>query len=63
MIGEVGADISLGAGAVLDDDRLAPFAREWPVSDQPRNGIRRAADDERNDDPDGAVRIVLRAPK
>ena len=58
MIDEFGADIARRAGAVLDDDRLAPFARQ-PVRDQPRNGVGGAAGRERHDDFDRPVRIIF----
>ncbi len=54
-----GADVSGRTGAVLDDHRLPPFARQ-PVRDQPRNGIGSASGGKRNNDFDSAVGIDLR---
>ena len=59
-IDRLGADIAGGAGTVLDDDRLAPFTRQ-PITDDARNGVRRAAGRERHDDLHRAVRIVFGA--
>jgi hypothetical protein len=57
-IGHLGTDVSSRAGAILDDDRLAPLARQ-PIRDQPRDGIGRSTGGERHDDLHGTIRIVL----
>ena len=54
----LGADVSGSPGAVLDDDRLAPFARQ-PFRDQPRHGVSRSSGRERHDDFHGAVGIAI----
>jgi hypothetical protein len=59
VIGKFGADVSGGPRAVLNDDRLSPFARQ-PFADKARNGVGGPAGGERYDDFDGAIRIVLR---
>ena len=51
-------DISGGAGAVLDQNRLAPFARQ-PVADQPGNRIGGSAGRERHDDLDRTIPIIF----
>ena len=48
-----------GAGTVLDDHRLAPFARQ-PVGDDARHHIGGAAGRERHHDLDRARRVVVR---
>ena len=58
MIDLFGTDVSRSSGSVLDDDRLAPFARE-PIPDQPRNGVGRSAGREGNNDLYGVIRIVF----
>ena len=57
-IGRLGADVSGGTGAVLDDDRLAPLARQ-PFRDQPRHGVSRSSGRERHDDFYSAVGIAV----
>ena len=57
MIDLFGADVSGSASAVLDDDRLAPFARQ-PVGDDPWHGIGRSAGGEGHNDFHGAIWIV-----
>src|SRR3954447_5687015 len=58
MVDEIRADISGRAGSVLDDYRMAPFARE-PVPDQSRDRVGRAAGRERYDDFHRSVRIAF----
>ena len=60
MIDEFGADVSGRSGAVLDDDRLAPFARQ-PVSNKSRDRIGRPAGGKRHNDFNRPIRIILRA--
>ena len=56
---DLGADIAAGAGAVVDDDRLAPFARQ-PIGDDARHDIGGAAGGKRHDEFHRARRIILR---
>src|SRR5713226_6811675 len=58
MIDKIGTDVSSRPGTVLDNDGLAPFARE-PIPDQPRDGIGRPAGGEGHNDFYGTVRIVV----
>ena len=55
----LGADIAGCAGAVLDHDRLSPFARQ-PIAEHARHHVGGAAGRERHDDLDRSRRIVLR---
>ncbi len=55
----LGPDVTAGAGAVLDDDRLPPFLRQ-EIGDDARHGVGGAAGRERHDDLHGAGRIILR---
>src|SRR4051812_23344913 len=59
MIDEFGADVSRSSRPVLDNDRLSPFPRE-PVSDEPRDGIGRAAGSEGYNDFYRTIRIIFR---
>ena len=54
----VGGERAAGAGAVLDDHRLAELVGEL-AAEQPRQHVDRAAGRERHDQPDRAVGIVL----
>src|SRR5215213_6783621 len=62
MVDLFGADVSGGAGAVLDDHRLAPFARQ-PVADKSWNRIGRSSGRKWNDDFYGTVRIITGQPR
>ena len=53
------ADVAVGAGLVLDDDRLAPRFREL-LADRAREDVRRAARRVRHDDADRLCGIGLR---
>ena len=55
--GELRADIAARARLVVDHHRLAP-ARLNFLADQPRQDVRTAARRERNDDGDGAARLL-----
>src|SRR6266446_576475 len=55
--GRLGADIASGSRLVLDDDGLAPFARQDFEYDA-RHKVCRAAGRKRHDDLDGAMRII-----
>ena len=57
--GDLRADVAGGAGPVLDDDGLSPFARQ-PVADHARHDVGGAAGRERHDDLDRAGGIILR---
>src|SRR5215216_1662430 len=57
MVDLFGADISGGARTVLDDHRLAPFARQ-PVADNSWNRIGRSPGRKWNDDFNGMVRVI-----
>src|SRR6476619_3149769 len=60
MVDLFGADVSGSTGAVLDDHRLAPFARQ-PVGDDPRNCVSGSSGRKWNDDFDGTVRVIAGA--
>ena len=53
------AELSAGAGPVVDGELLAEFFTGF-VADQPRQHVARIAGARRNDDADGSVGIVLR---
>ncbi len=55
----VGADGTVGARLVLDDDAL-PEARLEFVGEEPRDHVGRSPGRERDDDPDDARGVVLR---
>src|SRR5829696_4413731 len=57
MVDLFGADVSGSAGAVLDDHRLAPFARQ-PVADNSWNRVGRSSGRKWDDDFYGTVRII-----
>src|SRR4051812_27437556 len=57
MVDLFGTDVSGGARAVLDDNGLAPFARQ-PVGDNPRNRVGGSSGRKWNDDFDGSVRVI-----
>src|SRR5215208_1663105 len=61
MVDLFGADVSGGTGAVLDDHRLAPFARQ-PVADNSWNRVGRSSGRKWNDDFYGTVRIITGPP-
>ena len=52
----LGAEVLRGAGAMLDDHRLAPLRRQL-VGDDPRNGVEVGAGRRRHDDLDRPVRV------
>ncbi len=56
---DFGADIAAGAGVVLDDHRLPPFARQ-PIGDDARHDVGGAAGRKRHHDLDRVRRIILR---
>ena len=59
LVDDLRADIAGRARVVLDDDRLAPFARE-PIRHDARHGIGGPAGRERHDDLHGVIGIGLR---
>jgi hypothetical protein len=55
---DLGADVSGGAGTVLDDDRLTPAHRKL-LGHDPRDGVRRGPGRKRHDDLDQSAGIAV----
>ena len=59
LLGRLKADEAVAAGAVLDDDLLAPQLRQL-LAGHPKDAVGSAPGRERRDDPHGFGRVLLR---